>query len=107
MVRRRINPRHLEKAAYLELGRSAAVRVARENGAPGAEVAFPDAGTFAPVRVRVRAARRFSVGRRRVMLRAVAEAELAPPAGFGPLAAGGGYDGPLGDCQATGQSTRP
>ena len=69
--------------------------MARENGAPGAQVAFPDAGTLAPVRVRVRAARRFSVGRRRVMLRAVAEAELAPPAGLGPLAAGGGYDGPL------------
>ena len=95
VVRRRVNPRHLGKAAYLELGRSAAVRVARGNGAAGAQVAFPDAGTFAPVRVRVRAERRFSVGRRRLVLRAVAEAELAPPAGLGPLVAGGGYDGPL------------
>ena len=94
VVRRRANPRHLEKRAYLDLGRRAAVQVARANGAPDAQVAFPDARTLAPVRVRVEAARRFSIGRRKLTLRASAEAELVPPGGIG-FASGGGYDGPL------------
>src|SRR5688572_24643350 len=55
----RANPRHLEKAAYLELGRTAALAVARRNGgSPAAtRVVFPDAETIAPVRVRVTVAR--------------------------------------------------
>ncbi len=93
----RPNPRHLEKDAYLALGRTAAVRVAAANGAPGAEVTFPDAGTIAPVRVRAAVVRRIELGGEEVRMRAQAEAELAPPGGAGPagFASGGGYDGPL------------
>ena len=93
----RSNPRHLEKDAYLALGRAAAVRVAAANGAPGAAVSFPDAGTIAPVRVRVGVVRRLEIGGEVVRMRARAEAELAPPSGAGPpgFASGGGYDGPL------------
>jgi D-alanyl-D-alanine carboxypeptidase len=91
------NPRHLEKDAYLRLGRAAALRVARANGARVAAVRFPDAATLAPVRVRVAVERRLELAGRGVRMRAAAEAELAPPAGFGPasFAAGAGYDGPL------------
>src|SRR5215207_4068840 len=91
------NPRHLEKGAYLALGRAAAVRVAAANGAPGAAVEFPDGDTIAPARVRVSVVRRFEIGGRGARMRAVAEAELAPPAGVGPaaFASGAGYDGPL------------
>jgi hypothetical protein len=93
----RPNPRHLEKDAYLGLGRAAAVRVAAANGAPRAQVAFPDAPTLAPVRVRVAVERRIELAGHGVRMRAEAEAELAPPAGSGPAAFGsdGGYDGPL------------
>jgi predicted lipid-binding transport protein (Tim44 family) len=93
----RANPRHLEKDAYLALGRSAAVRVAAANGAPGARVSFPDGATLAPVRIRVAVERRVEIGGRGVAMRALAEAELAPPPGVGPaaFASGGGYDGPL------------
>jgi len=97
VVRGRPNPRHLEKDAYLALGRAAAVRVAAANGAPGAAVAFPDADTIAPVRVRVSVKRRLEIGGKGVAMRAQAEAELAPPIGVGPAAfgSGAGYDGPL------------
>jgi soluble lytic murein transglycosylase-like protein len=97
ILRRRPNPQHLEKQAYLALGRAAATRVARANGAVAAAVAFPDAATLAPARIRVTATRGVAVAGRRLALRAAAEAELAPPAGVGPLSfgAGGGYDGPL------------
>ncbi len=93
----RSNPRHLEKDAYLQLGRAAAVRVAAANRAPGAAVTFPDADTIAPVRLRVAAERLLEIGGVDVRMRAVAEAELAPPAGTGAaaFASGGGYDGPL------------
>jgi hypothetical protein len=93
----RPNPRHLEKDAYLALGRAAAVRVASANGAPRPAVSFPDGATFAPVRVRVAVERGVQIAGRRVRMRADAEAELAPPVGVGPaaFASGGGYDGPL------------
>ena len=93
----RRNPRHLDKDAYLALGRAAAVRVAAANDAPGAAVTFPDADTIAPVRVRVGVTRRVALGGATVRMRAQAEAELAPPGGAGPaaFASGGGYDGPL------------
>jgi hypothetical protein len=97
----RPDPRHLEKDAYLALGRDAAARTARANGVPQATVAFPDAGSFAPVRIRVSAADEVEVRRgkahRRLRLRAAAVAELAPPGAEGlPVgAAGSGYDGPL------------
>src|SRR3954464_13415553 len=41
-------PRHLEVAAFEQLGRDAAVGVARANGAHDVEVKFPDGDTFAP-----------------------------------------------------------
>jgi hypothetical protein len=104
----RANPRHLETPEYLALGRDAALETARRNGAAGGDaraggvrVAFPDAGSFAPVRVRVTVRDEIEVrsggARRRLRLRATAVAELAPP-GAGGIAAfgdGGGYDGPL------------
>ena len=74
---------HLGKAEYLALGRAAAVRVARANGAAGVRVAFPDGATFAPVRVRVTVRDVFEVragdARRTAPIEAAAEAELAPP----------------------------
>ena len=47
------NPRHLEKADYLALGRAAAIDVAKANGAPAVSVAFPDEQTIAPMTVKV------------------------------------------------------
>ena len=93
----RPNPRHLDKDAYVALGRDAATRVARANGAPHADVAFPDARTFAPVRISVDVRRRIEIGSTGITMRASAEAELAPPLGAGQpaFATGGGYDGPL------------
>jgi hypothetical protein len=105
--RARPGPRHVSKAAYLALGRAAAERVADANGARDARVVFPDADSFAPVRVRVTVRDRFEVrtgeSRRSAPIEASAEAELAPP---GELAAsGGGYDGPL--AQRQGERMRP
>ena len=93
----RPNPRHLDKDAYVALGRDAATRVARANGAPQAEVGFPDAQTIAPVRISVEVRKRIEVGSTGITMHASAEAELAPPAGAGQpaFATGGGYDGPL------------
>jgi soluble lytic murein transglycosylase-like protein len=96
----RPNPGHLEKAAYLVLGRRAAERTARLNGASRVAIAFPDAASFAPVRVRATvsdpAVIRAGGETRAVPIRAVAEAELVPPGGgLLGLASGGGYSGPL------------
>jgi hypothetical protein len=97
VVAGRPNPRHLERDEYLALGRAAARRVAEANGAPGADVRFPDGATFAPVRIRVAVERRLAIAGETVRMHAEAEAELAPPPGTGPAAfgEGGGYDGPL------------
>jgi hypothetical protein len=97
----RANPRHLEKAAYLALGRAAAARTARLNGAREIAIAFPDASSFAPVRVRATvsdpAAVRAGGTTRSLAIHAAAEAELVPPGGgLIELASGGGYSGPLG-----------
>ena len=105
--RARPGPRHLPKAAYLALGRAAAEGVAAANGARDTRVEFPDADSFAPVRVRVTVRDRFEVrageARRSAPIQAGAEAELAPP---GELAAsGGGYDGPL--AERHGERMRP
>ena len=98
LIRRRPNPRHLEKADYLALGRARALEVARANGANGAAVSFPDERTIAPVRVRVTVRESVQVGHgdanRTAKIVATAEAELAP-ADLTGFAAGGGYDGPL------------
>ena len=65
----RPNPAHLDRAAYLRLGRAAAERVARANGADAVAVAFPDGDSFAPVRVGVSVRERVEVGRGRVRRR--------------------------------------
>ena len=65
MIGGRRNPRHLEKVAYLALGRAAAERVAAANEAPKTTVTFPDAHTLAPVRVRVEVERRRPACQRR------------------------------------------
>ena len=94
----RPNPRHLDRAAYLELGRVAARATARVNGAVVSELAFPDGSSFAPVRIHVAVRERVEIERgrerRSVGVRASAVAELSP-LGPGGLPAGGGYDGPL------------
>jgi len=106
-----VNPRHLGRDAYLALGRAAAARVARANGAGRAQVGFPDGRTFAPVRIRVGVREvvelRRDTARRRVAVRAEAEAELAPPGadGLPAFAGGGAYDGPLAHRQ--GRPMRP
>lgn len=98
------NPRHLERAAYVQLARDAAVRGGARNGvrvAPG-DVRL-DADPLAPTRVTVTvrgaAAVRVAPGDRdEVAVRARATAELSPPAGAGAFpgtASGGGYSGPL------------
>ncbi len=95
LIRGRPNPAHLEKTAYLALGRSRAVAVARANGASEVAVAFPDGETIAPVRVRVTVRERVHVGGRSVRLAAVAEAELGPADLTGFASGGAGYTGPL------------
>jgi soluble lytic murein transglycosylase-like protein len=88
------NPEHLEKDAYLALGRARAVAVARTNGFSDVAVTFPDGATIAPVRVRVLVKERVKVGGRSAGVSAVAEAELGP-ADLTGFADGGGYTGPL------------
>ncbi len=102
------NPRHLDRADYLDLARRAGTRAAASNGvAPSAtEVSFPGR-SFAPTRVavRVRGAPEVRIAAggepgavRSVPVAASAVAELAPDEGVGALpaeASGGGYTGPL------------
>jgi D-alanyl-D-alanine carboxypeptidase/Putative Flp pilus-assembly TadE/G-like len=103
----RPGPRHLPKATYLALGRAAARRAAEANGARDTLVAFPDARSFAPVRIRVTVRDRFEIrtgdARRSAQVEASADAELVPPGDL--AAAGGGYDGPLAERQ--GERMRP
>lgn len=105
----RPNPRHLERAAYLALGRAAALQTAAGNGAHVVEVTFPDERELAPVRIAVTVRDPAKVpahgSPRAVALRARAEAELAPDAGATGFAAGGGYSGPLAHRQ--GKPMRP
>jgi len=101
------NPAHLEKVAYLAQARAVAVGVGRANevGAGRLKVSFPDADSFAPVRVRAVVTGRLDLGRAGnegeapTDIRASAVAEAAAPAsGVGPMpsvASGGGYSGPL------------
>jgi hypothetical protein len=97
-IRRQPNPNHLEKAEYLALGRTAALRVAAANHAPRATVSFPDEATIAPVRVRVAIRETLELGkdkaRRSATIAVAAEAELGPAADLS-FATGGGYSGPL------------
>ncbi len=101
------NPRHLDRGEYVALARRAAVRAGRANrvSVRARDVSFPEADSFAPVRVRVlvrgEAPVRVAGGRRaeRVEVEAKAAAEVVPGIG-GPLdgpafGSGGGYSGPL------------
>src|SRR3954464_9514675 len=83
------NPRHLSRAAYLELARRVAVRAAARNGVrlDPARVGFPG-GSFAPTRVSVAVVDRQRVrlragrgGTRALTIKARAVAELAPDTG--------------------------
>jgi len=104
------NPRHLEVGAYKDLGRDAALGVARVNGARNVAVGFPDGDSFAPTRIRVtvRDPAKSDAGghHHEAAIRARADAELAPPAQIGlPLTGGDGeYPGPFGS-RTTGQAT--
>ncbi|HSK49604.1 MAG TPA: transglycosylase SLT domain-containing protein [Solirubrobacterales bacterium] len=94
------NPRHLDKAVYLARGRAAAVDVAKANGvAPSRlRVSFPDADSFAPVRVEAAISAEVAAPGRPIEVEASAVAEAAAPAGAGgtpAIASGGGYSGPL------------
>ena len=103
----RANGAHVERAAYLARGSRAARATARANGARDVEVGFPDADTFAPVRVRVEVRDAVEVGPgERVRAGARAEAELTPPADVAFGAAGAGeYGGPL--ARRQGKPMRP
>ena len=96
------NPRHLSPAAYMALARAAAVQGASSNGAQigAGDVSFPDAASFAPVRVAVavrgRATLRLSAARwAELPVAARATAALVPGAGGVDPGTGGGYAGPL------------
>ena len=94
---RRANPAHLERATYVERGRAAAIATARRNGARDVVVRFPDADTFAPVRIRVDVRDAIAVpgSKKRVAAGASAEAELAPPGDVAFATGVGEYRGPL------------
>ena len=105
------NPRHLSVAQYLAIGRAAAVDGAKRNGATldPARVTFPDADSFAPVRVSVVLTDVAKVGTHSGRVRVVARATAALTPSIGgdpyPTASGGGYTGPLAYRQ--GQGMRP
>ena len=100
------NPRHLSRAQYIALARAAAIRAARRNGQPLApgDIRFPGGASFAPTRIAVsvraetgvRVSQEGRCARRRIPIRARAEAELSPPANGGLGKRGHGeYTGPL------------
>ena len=85
-------PRHLSVADYRRLAERAARATAARNGAHAAAIAFPDAKSFAPVRIRVDTRATERIAGEPVTATARAEAELAPPA---TLTFGDEYSGPL------------
>jgi hypothetical protein len=108
------NPAHLDKREYLTRAADAAHEAAVRNGVePGTlRLSFPDADSFAPLRVRARimATVEAPAGPRRgrpardgeVTVEEHAVAEASPPMSIGaqasgqpPVASGGGYSGPL------------
>jgi hypothetical protein len=92
----RPNPGHLAVAAYRERGKAAAVATARRNGVERVAVSFPDADSFAPVRIAVTVDDPIEVGAEKVSAVVRAVAELAPPATLASFGAGEGeYRGPL------------
>lgn len=108
------DPSHLEKASYLARARVAALEAARANGvaATHLRLSFPDADSFAPVRVKVEVAAdvHISGGEASAGARVSAVAEAGAPvsaagASMPPVASGGGYGGPLAYRQ--GEGMRP
>jgi len=109
------NPAHMEKAEYLARARVVAVRVARGNEVDEGHlrISFPDAASFAPVRVKavVVGSVDLETGRKPAKIEASAVAEAAAPAAAaGPgsmpaMASGGGYSGPL--VYRNGEGMRP
>jgi hypothetical protein len=112
------NPAHMEKVVYLIRARVAAVAVAGANGVgvDRLRVSFPDAISFAPVRVKAVVTGRLELspgarsGREHPPVEASAIAEAAAPAppsgGAMPaMASGGGYSGPL--VYRNGEGMRP
>jgi transglycosylase-like protein with SLT domain/D-alanyl-D-alanine carboxypeptidase-like protein len=111
------NPRHLDRREYLARATEAAREAATRNGVdPGrVRVSFPDAASFAPLRVRAelvtsidthafrgqrkrRWAGEQASARGAIEIEATAEAVAAPPsasAGSRTTARGGGYSGPM------------
>ncbi len=98
------NPAHLSKTEYLERARAAALEAAERNGAGEGrvEIRFPDKGSFAPLRVRVRVRGELDLAGDREGEPVVvhAEAEAVPgsqgaAAGTTGQASGGGYSGSL------------
>lgn len=96
------SPRHIEKATYLARARRAAVTAANANGVSTArlQVSFPDADSFAPVRVRAVVTAGIEVGVGDSHMEASAVAEAGAPSGppgksATTMAGGGGYSGPL------------
>jgi soluble lytic murein transglycosylase-like protein len=96
------NPRHLSLTAYLALARDAAVRGASANEAhvDASDITFPDAASFAPVRVTVTlrdwtTVHLSSHSEREVKVAARATAALVPDANGLGIVAGGGYSGPF------------
>jgi hypothetical protein len=71
------NPDHLDRRAYLDVGRRAALATARRNGAGEVGVSFPGGeDELAPLRVRVVVSDPIPVGAEEVPSTAAAEAEL-------------------------------
>ncbi len=104
------NPAHLEKGAYLMRARGAATRAARDNGVAPARlgISFPDASSFAPVRVKATVIAELDAGGARTAVETSAVAEAATQQAAGPMpamASGGGYSGPL--VYRNGEGMRP
>lgn len=97
----RLNPKYIDKAAYLARARTAGLAAARGNEVDSdrVQLRFPDADTFAPVRAKVTIVAGLRNGDgQRVEASAVAEAAApfgAVAGGTGAMASGGGYGGPL------------
>ncbi len=96
------NPSHIDKAAYLVRARAAALDAARANdvGAERLRLSFPDAGSFAPVRVKAVVIASVDVGDRQTHTEVSAVAEAGAPTGatggaMPTTATGGGYSGTL------------
>lgn len=96
------NPGHLEKTAYLDRARLAALGAARANGVAPANlrISFPDLASFAPLRVKATVLAEVELGERRSRTQASAVAEAGAPSrpvaeGPSAPASGGGYSGPL------------